>query len=334
MSGQAPPGIDLEAVGKFLDRPGLQAALIAGGRSNLTYRIWNDDGEWVLRRPPLGHVLPTAHDMAREYQVLSALRDTDVPVPHTEALCEDSDVNGAPFYVMEMVHGVVVRGDPPAGYADTPEQQRGMAEGLIDTLVKIHAVDYKAVGLEGFGRPEGYLERQVRRWSKQWEGNKTRELPEIDELHRLLEKHLPTQGESTIVHGDFRLDNTMLALDDPGRVVAVLDWEMSTLGDPLADVGLMWVYWRQAGDPAGRPGAGTPKGFPTRVEAAERYAQASGRSVDALSFHIALGYYKLAIITEGIHARFLKGQTVGAGFENVGAGVPMLATMGLEVLRS
>jgi aminoglycoside phosphotransferase (APT) family kinase protein len=327
-----PPGIDLEAVGRFLDIAGLRAELIAGGRSNLTYRIWNDDVEWVLRRPPLGHVLPTAHDMAREYRVITALRDTDVPVPRTLVLCEDQDVNGAPFYVMELMRGVIVRGQPPPGYADSAEEHRRMSDALIDTLVKIHQVDYKAVGLEGFGRPEGYLERQVRRWSKQWEGNMTRELPSIDELRSFLEKRLPQQSESRIVHGDYRLDNTMLALDDPGRVVAVLDWEMSTLGDPLADVGLLLVYWRREAERAG-PGQGSPTGFPGRDEVIERYARQSGRAVDDLGFHVALGYYKLAIITEGIHARFLKGQTVGEGFDSIGAAVPMLVEMGLEAIR-
>jgi len=329
-----PPGIDLEKVGAFLDKPGLQAELISGGRSNLTYRIWNDEGEWVLRRPPLGHVLPTAHDMAREYRVLSALRDTPVPVPKTVVLCEDNEVNGAPFYVMEMVHGLIVRGEPPKGYADAPGDRSGMAEALIDVLVAIHAVDYKAVGLDGFGRPEGYLERQVGRWAKQWEGNKTRELPEIEELHRLLRERLPSQSDSTIVHGDYRLDNTMLAPDDPGRILAVLDWEMSTLGDPLADLGLLMVYWRDADDRSGRPGLGGVNGFPSRKEVVARCSAKSGRSVDDLGFHTALGYYKLAIITEGIHARFLKGQTVGEGFGGIGAGVPMLVNAGLNALTS
>ena len=330
----APPGIDLDAVGRFLGRADLRAEIIGHGRSNLTYRIWNDEGEWVLRRPPLGHVLETAHDMAREYRVMAALSEhTDVPVPATFALCEDDSVNGAPFYVMEMVRGVIVQGEPPPGFADDPADKERMAEALIDTLVAIHAVDWKAVGLEGFGRPEGYLERQVRRWGKQWAGNKTRELPAVDELHRLLEQRLPQQSDSTIVHGDYRLDNTILDADNPGRVLAVLDWEMSTLGDPLADLGLLMVYWRDPTDPVDLAQAYTPQGFPSRAEVIQRYAEKSGRPVDDMGFHIALANYKLAVIVEGIHARFLKGQTVGEGFGGIGERTPILVEAGLQALK-
>jgi aminoglycoside phosphotransferase (APT) family kinase protein len=265
--------------------------------------------------------------MGREYRVMSALAATPVPVPTMVAFCDDIEVNGAPFYVMEMVHGRIIRGEPPAGYADDPADRRRMAEVLIDTLAAIHNVDWKAVGLDGFGRPEGYLERQVRRWSTQWEGNKTRDLPAVDELRRLLQERLPAQADSTIVHGDYRLDNTMLSQDDPGRIAAVLDWEMSTLGDPLADVGLLMVYWDRDGGPTFNP-----KGFPSADEAIARYSEKSGRSVGDIGFHIALGYYKLAVITEGIHARFLKGQTVGEGFESIGAGVAALVDAGLRAI--
>ena len=316
-----PPGIDPEAVGRLIGQSGLQAEMLSRGRSNLTYRVWNDAGEWVVRRPPLGHVLETARDMAREYRVLSALRDTPVPAPVTVALCDDASVMGSQFYVMHMVHGIVVGGTPPPGYADTAEARRRMADGFIDTLATLHAVDYHAVGLEGFGRPEGYLERQVRRWAKQWEGNKTRELPEIEELRSRLERNVPEQAGSTIVHGDYSLNNVMLNGDDPGRVEAVLDWEMSTLGDPLADVGWVMAFW-----------AGEGAGLPPAADMAERYAATSGRSISHVGFYVALANYKMAVIGEGIHARYLKGATVGEGFEGIGAGVSLRVEAGLAAL--
>ena len=331
----APPGVDLAAVSRYLGRQGLRAELVSGGRSNLTYRIWNDEGEWVLRRPPLGHVLPTAHDMGREYRVITALADTGVPVPRTIAFCNDVDVIGAPFYVMEMVHGIIVGDDGlPDGYASSAEDKRRMAAALVDTLATLHGVDWRAAGLEGFGRPEGYLERQVRRWAKQWEGNKTRELPAVDELRRQLERHLPGESDSTIVHGDYRLGNAIFDAADPGRILAVLDWEMSTLGDPLADLGWLLVYWN---DPDAVPDPSRvdlPSGFPPESFVVERYAATSARAVDDLAFYAALGFYKLAVIAAGIHARYLKGQTVGEGFETVGARPPLLAEEALRALPS
>src|SRR6478609_10457901 len=278
MGTSTPDGVDLERLRPYLaahvegahDAP-LTATLIAGGRSNLTYSVSDGTSTWVLRRPPLGHVLPTAHDMVREYRVMTALASTDVPVPRTLALCEDVAVNDAPFYVMELVEGVIYRdGNALAGLS--PDDARRASEVLVDVLAAIHAVAYEAVGLGEFGRPDGFLERQVRRWGEQWERSKTRELPEVDELARRLRAALPTSGPPTIVHGDYRLDNTMMANDDPGRIVAVLDWEMSTLGDPLSDVGLFLVYWGR--DQTTFAGADTSKaigdGFLTRDEVTER----------------------------------------------------------------
>ena len=314
------PGIDPATVGRLIGQTGLRVEMLSRGKSNLTYRVWNDAGEWVVRRPPLGHVLETAHDMAREYRILTALRDTPVPAPVPLVLCDDPDVTGAPFYVMELVHGLVTGAAPPAGYADSDEDRRRMSEGFIATLAAIHAVDWRAAGLEGFGRPDGYLERQVRRWARQWEGNKTRDLPGVEELGRRLGRAVPAQAGSTIVHGDYSLNNVMLALDDPGRVVAVLDWEMSTLGDPLADVGWVMAFWPRAG------------GFPSTDEVVGRYAALSGRSVENVSFYVALAHYKMAVIGEGIHARFLKGATVGDGFAEIGAGVTRNIDAGLAAL--
>ena len=337
---EAPPGVDLEILrGWFAihvegadGSRELSAEVISGGRSNLTYVVTDGSHEWVLRRPPLGHVLPTAHDMAREYRVMTALGDTDVPVPRTYACCDDETVIGAPFYVMEKVVGEIPRTAEQIE-AISDEDGRRCSQALVEVLAAIHGVDYEAVGLGDFGRPEGYLERQIERWAKQWEGNKPRELEEIDELTRRLRAATPEKSDASIVHGDYRLDNTMLAPDDPGRIVAVLDWEMSTLGDPLADVGLLLVYW------GGRRAAMLPEaaalarhpGFFSSDELVEAYARASGRAVDNLDFHVVLAYYKLAIILEGIHARFLKGKTVGEGFDSIGAGVPLLAEAALDV---
>jgi aminoglycoside phosphotransferase (APT) family kinase protein len=334
----APPGVDLERLRPWFaahvegaNGTQLHASLISGGRSNLTYSIGDDAHTWVLRRPPLGHVLPTAHDMSREYTVLTALAPTDVPVPGTLAFCDDNDVNDAPFYVMEMVDGVILR--TPAEIAKlSPDDAQRCAEELVDVLVAIHAVDYKAVGLSEFGHPDGYVERQVRRWGEQWERSKTRELPAINELARRLRAARPESPPPTIVHGDYRLDNTMLAPDDPGRIVAVLDWEMATLGDPLADVGLFLLYYARDEAQVGSVGAkmSTDAGFPTRDEIVARYAKESGRDVSQLEFYEALAAYKLAIILEGIHARYLMGKTVGDGFAGIGAMVEVMVQSALD----
>jgi len=319
-------GIHFDNVARFFREhvPGGDCALtfdlISGGRSNLTYLVRGGTREWVLRRPPLGHVLPTAHDMAREHRVLSALAGTDVPAPRPIALCEDPAVNDMPFYVMQYCPGVVLAQDIPPGYAPTPEDRRRICVALVDILVRLHAVDYHAVGLDGFGKPEGYLERQVRRWSEQWQRSQTAELPEIDELIRRLRAALPESPSPTIVHGDYRLGNMALDPHDPGRVVAIFDWEMATLGDPLADLGYTLIYWTEAGDPPPSGGVGTAStftaspGFFTRAEIIAEYARRSGRSVDAIDFYQVLALYKLAVISEGIYARYLQGKTLGEGF--------------------
>ncbi len=322
-------GIHAERVARFCrdNVPGgdvpLVFELMVGGRSNLTYLVRGGGRSWVLRRPPLGHVLPTAHDMSREYRVLNALADSDVPTPRVFALCEDASVNGAPFYVMDYRPGVVLDAQIPAGFADSAEDRQRIGQALVDTLVRLHAADYEALGLAGFGRPEGYLERQLRRWSQQWERSKTGELPVIEELIRRLRAALPSSPAPTIVHGDFRLGNLALAPDDPGRVVAVFDWEMATLGDPLADLGYTLIYWAEPGDsadgsgPLTLPRVTSQPGFASRAELIEAYARRSGRSVENVDFYQVLAYTKLAIIAEGIYARHLQGQTLGAGFEGM-----------------
>ena len=343
MENGVPAGIRPGAVGEFFGGhvPGgagpLSFSLISGGRSNLTYRVESPAGVWVLRRPPLGHVLPTAHDMAREFRVLSGLARVGFPAPQPIALCEDPAVNGCAFYVMDYRDGVVIAEDLPEGYAAAPEERRALSVSLIRTLAELHAIDYGAVGLGDFGRPGGYLERQVRRWSEQWARSATRPLAGVRELTRRLEGAIPASPPPAIVHGDYRLGNMMLAHDDPGRVVAVLDWEMATLGDPLSDLGYTLIYWGEADDPeeylASRPGsrASAHPGFLTRRELIEEYARWSGRDVSAIEFYQVLAHYKLAIICEGIHARFLAGETVGEGFEGMGERCAFLIEAGLEI---
>ena len=338
MSEENPPGVDLERLAEHLDRerPGLRngplrAELIQGGRSNLTYRLTDGRSRWVLRRPPLGHVLATAHDMAREHRVLSALRDTAVPVPGTLLLCEDAEVIGAPFYVMEEVEGVPYRSAEELA-ALGPERTRALVLALPDTLVALHAVDPEAVGLSGFGRPEGFLERQLRRWGKQLEASRSRELPGIDELHAALGRRLPGSPETAVVHGDFRLDNVLA--DDGDRITAVLDWEMSTLGDPLTDLGLLAMYSEHLDVPdAPVSTTAAAPGHPAPEELIERYAAVSGRDVTRIHWYTAFAWFKLAVILEGIHYRYTLGQTVGSGFDRIGGLVPVFIDHGLATLR-
>ena len=306
-------GVDAEKVTDWFAahvtgvKPPLTFDLIAGGHSNLTYRVQDTvGGAWVLRRPPLGQVLATAHDMGREHAVISALGPTDVPVPAALGLCTDETVNGAPFYVMEFVEGRVVRNADLASGLSLDER-RTAGHSIVDVLADIHAVDVDAVGLAGLGRREGYIERQLKRWRGQWEKSKTRELPLVDEVHAGLLASVPDQGRSGIVHGDYRLDNCLVG--DDGRVVAVLDWEICTLGDPLADAGLLMVYWSEPSDdhqiPANAPTA--VGGFPSRAEMLDRYAEKSGRDVSRIDYYMAFGYWKLACIVEGVYARYLGG---------------------------
>lgn len=309
--------------------------LIAGGRSNLTYRLDLDGGQLVLRRPPLGHVLPTAHDMSREYRVLTALSGTQVPVPEPMAICQDAAVIGAPFYLMKFVDGLVLR-TTQDGELLTPGQAAELSELLAVMLATIHGVDTAAVGLDTFGRPEGYLARQLARWQRQWELSTTREMPDYDRLVGRLTEGLPASPEGTLVHGDFRLDNTLVRLGALASIAAVVDWEMSTLGDPLADLGLTLSYWADAGEAFPDLNVGATitalPGFYTRAQFAARYAELTGRDVSGIGYYIAFGYFKLAVVLEGIHARFLQGKTLGEGFEREGPAVPILIARAHQML--
>ncbi|MFW6689499.1 phosphotransferase family protein [Streptomyces sp. MAR4 CNX-425] len=337
-----PPGLDLGALRRHLDaelpglvRGALGARLIEGGRSNLTYAVTDDTGTWVVRRPPLGHVLATAHDMAREHRVLTALRPTPVPVPRTLLLCTDDSVLGAPFYVMEFAPGTAYR---TAGQlaALGPARTREIVLGLVDTLVDLHAVDPGGVGLDGFGRPDGFLERQLRRWGKQLDASRSRDLPGIDPLHDALARDLPPAAAPAVVHGDYRLDNVLVdSRSGTDTLTAVLDWEMSTLGDPLADLGLLTMYSTPLGGPGPSPVPTTADapGHPTAAEITARYADRSGRDVSRVSWYTAFAYFKLAVILEGIHYRHTLGQTVGGGFDRIGEVVPLFIAGGLTTLE-
>ncbi|MCM3922225.1 phosphotransferase family protein [Frankia sp. AiPs1] len=334
----APPGLDLAALSAYLDAavPGrsgpLRAALLSGGRSNLTYHVWDDAAHWALRRPPLGNLTPSAHDMRREYRVVAALHDTAIPVADAVVYCDDPAVLGVPFALVSLVDGVVLRSRADlAPYSDA--DVRRCAENLLRTLARLHAVDHRAVGLERFGRPEGYLRRQVDRWWGQWERVRTRPLPDLDALHSRLDTAVPAESDASIVHGDARIDNFVLDPADIGAVRALLDWEMATLGDPLADLGLTVVYRDPDFDPVlGGSAAAASDRMPGGDEMIEIYARESGRDIVNMDFYLALGYFKLVVIAEGIHARHLAGNTVGEGFDLVGQAVPALAAGGLRAL--
>jgi aminoglycoside phosphotransferase (APT) family kinase protein len=313
-------------------------ALIAGGKSNLTYRVACDAGEVVLRRPPLGHVLPTAHDMAREYRVQSALQGTRVPVPRTLYLADAGSVLGVPFYVMERVVGHVCRNQLPPGYGDAPAERAAIGQALVETLAHLHATDPAAAGLADFGRGSGFMERQLRRWSRQWEGSKSADLPALEALRDELGRTVPPQPAVAIVHGDYRLDNTILHPTRPGRIVAVLDWEMSTLGDPLADLGALLAYWSEPGDDdvltAARivPPVTAAAGFPPRDEIVRRYAEITGFDVTNVAWYRAFAYFKLAVVCQGVAARAAGGAMLGGGFEDAQAIVEPLVRAGHHAL--
>jgi aminoglycoside phosphotransferase (APT) family kinase protein len=326
----SPRGLDLARLQAYLGSPvPLTATMFAGGRSNLTYAVTDGSRRWVLRRPPLGHVLPTAHDMAREHKVLDALSKAGFPAPAPVLLCTDTDVIGAPFYLMEHVDGRIYR-----AVADLeglgPEAMHGLVLSLVDTLADLHALDPAAIGLGDFGRPDGFNERQVRRWKKQLDASRSRDVPGIEELHARLAVDVP-DGDGAVVHGDYRLDNVLIGPDL--NVRAVLDWEMSTLGDPLGDVALMLVYAERPLLGDGRASISVP-GHPTLDEMTSRYAERSGRDVGDLHWYVAFAAFKLAVILEGVHYRYVQGKTVGEGFDTVGQMVGPLVRQGHEALEN
>ena len=337
----APDGIDVAGVSAWLSThapdatPPLRFSLIAGGRSNLTYTVTDAAGQrFVLRRPPLGPLLPSAHDVAREHRIMAALAGSAVPVPPLVGLCTDEAVTGAPFYVMRFVDGLILR--EPESVQPVPEPIRTAAAGsLIDVLAALHAVDPDAVGLGDLGRKGGYVERTIRRWRGQWEKSKTREIPLIDELADRLAANIPAAGPARIVHGDYRLDNTLISPED-GSVQAVLDWELCTLGDPLADVGMLLVYWAEPDDEFAAVWSATASpGFPGRKAVADRYTAASGRDLSEIDYYVALGYWKIATILEGVYARYASGAygTTDDSWKRYKESVPKLAEAADEAAR-
>lgn len=311
----------------------LTAEPVGDGHSNVTFALSTGV---VLRRPPRGPLPPSAHDVLREARLLSALEPTPVRVPRVLAVCDDPSVIGAPFYVMERVHGVVVTDEIP-GPLDNPEQRERIADELIDALVELHAVDWTQVGLEGFGKTSGYLERQLRRFLGLWEHNKTREIDEVESVGNWLRDNMPESPSATIVHGDYRLGNTMLDADAPARLKAIFDWEMATIGDPLADVGYMMVHWIRPGDTIGyfnlqsvtqRPG------FPEREEMIARYEQRSGRSMQALNWYVTLALWKAMVFMEGNYKRAISGTTDDPYLKSFGEGVLELARRALQVSQT
>ena len=342
MTSTRTEGIDVASVTAWFERhvtgvrPPLRFDVVAGGHSNLTYRVEDNAGQrFVLRRPPLGELAASAHDMEREHRIMGALGPSAVPVPEMVGYCAEPTVTGAPFYVMRWVDGLVLRDAASVGRVDEATR-RAAAESLIDTLAGLHAVEPDAVGLGDLGRRDGYVERLIRRWRRQWDTGRRRELPLIEEVGDRLAAAIPEAGPARIVHGDYRLDNVIIDPGD-GAVRAVLDWELCTLGDPLADVGMLMVYWTEPGDlvPALLVNPTAEPGFPGRKEIADRYAAVSGRDLGDLDYYVALGTWKVAVILEGVYNRYAAGaygDTDGAWrrFDDI---IPALAERAHEIAR-
>lgn len=334
------PGMDVGKLKAFLLDSGVPVAgelvveLISGGRSNLTFTARDDNSHWVVRRPPTGGLTPSAHDMNREWTVTNGLQDTAVPVAGTVAFDKEGEVLGAPFTVVEFVDGLVVRSADELEALSDDDVDRNL-DGLVQALADLHAVDYEAVGLGSFGRPEGFVGRQVKTWARQWEHVKTRDLDDVAKLHAALAEAIPTEAENSIVHGDFRVDNTILAADDPGTVKAVVDWEMSTLGDPLTDVALMCTYRAPIFDAVlGMEAAWTSDRYPSPDEIAQRYSKVSGRELSNWNFYLALANFKLGVIGEGITHRARSGSSSGAGAEQAAAATGEFMAAGLRAINA
>jgi aminoglycoside phosphotransferase (APT) family kinase protein len=340
-AGAREPLLVLDPLLAFLDAhdlgtgdPDPQIVPVGDGHSNVTYAVTRGDDTFVLRRPPRGPLPPSAHDVLREARVLSAVQDTPVRVPHVLAVGDDISIVGAPFFVMEHVVGEVITDTMPAAL-DTPAERRRMGEEIVDALVEIHAVDWQAVGLEGFGKPTGYLDRQLRRFLGLWEHNKTRDIPAVERVAQWLADNRPESGTATIVHGDYRLGNVMYEKQAPAHLNAIFDWEMCTIGDPLADVGYLCMMWSQKGDPdtglAALNQVTRAEGFPTREELVARYEERSGRSMRDARWYLALALWKSIIFMEGNYKRAISGATDDPFLKTFGDGVVDLATRAEEV---
>jgi aminoglycoside phosphotransferase (APT) family kinase protein len=309
-------------------------SLIEGGKSNLTFELTSAAGALILRRPPAGELLPRAHDMHREARVQRALADTVVPVPAI-VLEDDGGIIGVPFYIMRKVPGHVVSGILPDDYATEADERLAMSYSLVDTLADLHSLEPASVGLGGFGHPDSYMSRQLRTWSRQWDASKSHDVPEVNELARRLRSVTFAEPERAIIlHGDYRLDNCIFDDANPSRIHAVLDWELSTLGDPLADLGMLLFYWHEDGDetPVLTPITTAAPGFPSRIEVAEHYASRSGRDLSQLSRYVAFAHFKFAVIAQGIAARVAHGAMAGQDFGDLDSEVKRIAAEGLQRL--
>jgi aminoglycoside phosphotransferase (APT) family kinase protein len=345
MSQTLPPLVDEIALAEYLARhfsdefAPITTKRIGDGHSNETFLITRGAEQMILRRPPRGPLLPTAHDVKREHTFISALYGTALPVPKPVLLCEDTAIIGAPFYLMEYLPGVIINRTLPEGF-DSIEERGNIAEQTIQTLATLHSIDYNAVGLGSVGKPTGYLERQLRRWSDQLARTlpHTRPLPVLEKVGEWLKENMPESPATTIVHGDFRIDNMIFAAEPPARVIGVLDWEMATIGDPLADLGYMLSFWAEANDPPSDSplsvaGLTRLEGFPTRAEVIERYAELTGRKLKEINFYIALAIWKLAVLSEGSYARYLAGTTDDPIFARYDTHIPALGERAWRVAQ-
>ena len=337
--------LDLDALSSYLDARGfsngrgISIEQFPGGHSNLTYLLKLEGaGEYVLRRPPLGPVAPKAHDMVREYRILCAVHPVFPPAPEPALLCEHLSILGAPFYIMERRRGLVVRRENPAEIGDNIQLRRRVGEALLDTLVQLHAVDVTQPPLSTIGKPAGFLQRQLEGWFGRWQRARTRDLAAMDRLMEWLSARAPASSEATLLHNDYKLDNVMLDPADPARVVAVLDWEMSALGDPLIDLGILLCYWPQAGDPPQRLESISPvtamPGWPTRAELIARYAAKTGRDVSRIAYYEIFAIFKVAVVLQQIYHRYHLGQTSDPRFASMEQRVLGLIQIATEMMRT
>lgn len=322
--------LDLTKLGPFLrshfpeNNGHISVEQFPSGHSNLTYLVRVGDREMVLRRPPFGSKVKSAHDMSREYRVLSKLHAAYAPAPEVLVYCDNDDILGATFYLMEAVRGVILRQDPPPGLPFTPEIARGLSESFIDNLAHLHGLDYSAIGLADLGKPQGYLERQVKGWTERYRGSQTHDYPEVEQISAWMRQHMPAASEAALIHNDYKYDNLVLDPSDITKIVGVLDWEMSTIGDPLSDLGSALAYWVEPSDPADlREMRWCPSTLPgnlTREQLVDRYAQRSGRNVSNMAFYLTFARFKIAVIVQQIYYRYHHGLTKDARF----AGMPKL----------
>jgi aminoglycoside phosphotransferase (APT) family kinase protein len=323
----------------FPGAPGpLSVEQYPSGHSNLTYLLRLGDREIVLRRPPFGSKVKTAHDMSREYRVLSKLHSAYTVAPQVLLYCDDESILGSPFYLMEPIHGIIIRRDPPAGLPFTAETARRLSEAFVDNLAKLHALDYEAIGLADLGKPQGYLERQVRGWTDRYYGSQTHDLPEVGQITAWMRDHLPATSDAALIHNDYKYDNIVLATDDVTKIVGVLDWEMATIGDPLADLGTALAYWVDSHDPDElREIRWCPSTYPgsmTRAQLAERYAGETGRDVSHMAFYLVLARFKLAVIVQQIYFRYHQGLTKDPRFASMPGVVRILLRAALHCLET